>query len=158
MDFTIRKANGIDIPRIIELLKQVAEVHSNIRPDLFKANSNKYNKSDLAVMLYNGNAKIFVAADTNDIAVGYIFCVIHEYKNHMIMQNLKTLYIDDICVDKTIRGSGIGQALYNNACEYAKEQGCYNVALNVWSGNDNALHFYEKLDLKEQKRTLEMIL
>ncbi len=74
------------------------------------------------------------------------------------MQDIKTLYIDDLCVDESQRGLNIGKILYNHACGYAREQGCYNITLNVWSGNENARIFYEKLGLTEQKRTLEMIL
>ena len=38
------------------------------------------------------------------------------------------------------------------------EQGCYNVTLNVWSCNENAMKFYEKCGLKPQKVCMEVIL
>lgn len=143
---------------MITLLEQVAEVHHNARPDLFKANSKKYNESDLASLLCDKKVIIFVAVDEDDIAAGYIFCIMNEHKDHSIMQDSKTLYIDDLCVDETKRSCGIGKMLYGHACGYAKERGCYNVTLNVWAGNDNARQFYENLGMKEQKRTLEMVL
>jgi len=158
LDFTIRKACEKDIPRIIVLLKQVAQIHNDSRPDLFKAGSKKYNENDLTALLCNDKVTVFIASDEYDTALGYIFCFMQEYKDHVIMQDIKTLYIDDLCIDENIRGSGIGKALYTHACNYAEKQGCYNITLNVWSGNDNALSFYEKLGMIEQKRTLEMIL
>lgn len=158
MSIHIRKASGKDIPRLITLLEQVAAIHNNARPDLFKANSKKYNESDLVSLLCDKKVTIFVAADEEDVAVGYIFCVMNEYKDHSIMKDSKTLYIDDLCVDEAKRGKGIGRMLFEHACAYAREQGCYNVTLNVWAGNDSARRFYENLGMQEQKRTLETIL
>ncbi len=143
---------------MITLLEQVAAVHNNARPDLFKAKSKKYNESDLALLLCDKKVVIFVKVDENDVADGYIFCVMNEYKDHSIMQDGKMLYIDDLCVDEAKRGKGIGKMLFEHACAYAREQGCYNVTLNVWAGNDGARRFYESLGMQEQKRTLEMIL
>lgn len=70
----------------------------------------------------------------------------------------KTLYIDDLCVDETLRGQHIGKTLYNFVVGFAKESGCYNLTLNVWSCNQSAMRFYEKCGLKPQKVGLELIL
>ena len=36
--------------------------------------------------------------------------------------------------------------------------GCYEVTLNVWSGNTSAEKFYEKMGLKTKERQMEYIL
>ena len=41
---------------------------------------------------------------------------------------------------------------------FAKENGCYNVTLNVWAGNDSALKFYQHQGLTMQKYGMEFIL
>ena len=74
------------------------------------------------------------------------------------LKPVKTLYIDDLCVDETCRGQHIGRSLYNAALAMAREKGCYNVTLNVWSCNPTALRFYESLGLKPQKIGMEQIL
>lgn len=158
MNITVRTATVRDITRIINLLEQTAQIHNSIRPDIFKSNTKKYSENDLLDLLEDKKVIIFIAADENDLALGYIFCVINEYKNHVLIQDKKTLYIDDLCVDEAKRGLNIGKTLYSHVCKYAKEIGCYNITLNVWAGNEKAIHFYEKLGLKEQKRILEMIL
>ena len=158
MDIEVRFAVEKDIPRIITLLEQVAEIHNNARPDLFRAGSKKYDKADLCKLLRDKKTVIFVATDGNDTVLGYIFCMLNEYKNHNIMQDNRTLYIDDLCVDADKRGLNIGRVLFHHAREFAKTQGCYNITLNVWTGNDNARFFYEKLGMREQKRTLELLL
>ena len=74
------------------------------------------------------------------------------------MEELDTLYIDDICVDRDARGTGVGRALYDHILGYARQRGCYNVTLNVWSCNPGAMAFYEKLGMKPYKVGMETIL
>ena len=74
------------------------------------------------------------------------------------MTDIKTLYIDDLCVDQGARGGHIGTALYEDVTAWAKAQGYYNVTLNVWADNKSALKFYESLDLHVQKIGMEKIL
>ena len=71
---------------------------------------------------------------------------------------MKTLYIDDLCVDETERGQHIGKQLYDYTKEYAKQIGCNNLTLNVWEGNDSARAFYDRQGLKPLKTTMEVIL
>ena len=74
------------------------------------------------------------------------------------MTDIKTLYIDDLCVDEAVRGAHVGKALYEYVIHYAKQQRCFNVTLNVWADNKNAVKFYEKIGLKVQKIGMETIL
>lgn len=152
----IRRADKRDMEKIKDLLNQVLTVHHNGRPDLFKANCRKYTDSELEELIKDDARPIFVADE--DGVLGYAFCVIKETKNNNILADIKTLYIDDLCVDENIRGKHVGTALYNYVKEYAKEIGCYNVTLNVWSCNESAQQFYEGQGLKPQKTTLETIL
>ena len=72
-----------------------------------------------------------------------------------ILTDIKTLYIDDLCVDKEYRGHHIGEELYKYVLDYAKKNNCYNVTLNVWYDNKPALAFYEKMGLSPLKICLE---
>lgn len=152
----IRRADKRDMEKIKDLLNQVLTVHHNGRPDLFKANCRKYTDSELLELIKDDTRPIFVADE--DGVLGYAFCVIKETKNNNILTDIKTLYIDDLCVDENIRGKHVGTALFEYVKQYAKEIGCYNVTLNVWSCNESAQQFYEKQGLKPQKTTLETIL
>ena len=152
----IRKANKEDIKRIIELLHQVNMVHHVIRPDLFKPHTTKYNEQELEVMLNVSNKPIFVY-DDGDVR-GYAFCQITEVKDDQLLEDIKTLYIDDICVDENARGKHIGKALYEYVRDYAKSIGCNNITLNVWEGNEPALRFYRSMGMQVQKTTMEIIL
>ena len=49
----IRKAEERDIPRIIELLGQVLQIHADIRPDIFIPGTTKYTVDELKELLKN---------------------------------------------------------------------------------------------------------
>ncbi len=152
----IRKANTKDIQRIIELLHQVNMVHHVIRPDLFKPHTTKYNELELEALLDDEDKPIFVFDDA--MVLGYAFCQVSEVKGNQLLEDIKTLYIDDICVDENARGKHVGKALYEYVRDYAKSIGCNNITLNVWEGNDAALQFYRNMGMKVQKTTMEIIL
>ena len=153
----IRFAIEKDISKIIDLLKQVCLVHYKGRPDIFKVGT-KYSAEELKVILKDKSRPILVSVDENDNVQGYCFCVYHQHINISVLTDIKTLYIDDLCVDETLRGKHIGKELYESAVELAKETGCYNLTLNVWSCNQSALRFYESLGLLPQKIGMELIL
>lgn len=146
------------MPRIHALLVQVEEVHHRGRPDLFKGNARKYSDAQLAKILIDDTRPVFVACDEQDQVLGYAFCIFQQHCDDNILTDIKTLYIDDLCVDEALRGHHIGKALYDAVVAYAKEQGCYNVTLNVWACNEAALHFYEACGLQPQKIGMEKIL
>ena len=154
----IERATQRDISGINHLLHQVLMVHHNGRPDLFKANVKKYTDDELKHILLDDSRPVFAAKDENNQVLGYAFCVMQQYLNNNILTDIKTLYIDDLCVDETMRGQHIGRQLYDYVLAFAKEQGCYNVTLNVWTCNEGAMKFYEKCGMKPQKIGMETIL
>ncbi len=153
----IRKAVKKDIPRLLDLLGQVCLVHHNGRPDLF-AIGTKYSAKELEQILEDSTKVILVWTDENDCVQGYCFGIYQQHTNHSVMTNIKTFYIDDLCVEQTMRGKHIGKELYESAVLLAKEMGCYNITLNVWSCNPSAIGFYERLGLIPQKIGMEQIL
>jgi len=147
-----------DIPRIADLLDDVLMIHHDIRPDLFKANCRKYNDREILALIENRLRPVFVYEDDNGVVQGYAFCVLEQHPGNNILTDIKTLYIDDLCVDKNLRGSGIGRKLYEYVKNYAVEQGCHNITLNVWEGNDSAIEFYKNLGMVPYKYGMETIL
>ena len=152
----IRRAKKEDIRRIMALLHQVNMVHHVIRPDLFKPHTTKYDEQELEALLADDSRPIFVFDDGT--VQGYAFCQVTEVKDDLLLQDNKTLYIDDICVDEQARGRHIGRALYEHVRDYAQSIGCSNITLNVWQGNDAALHFYQRMGMQVRKTTMETLL
>lgn len=155
---TIRKAKNADLEGIKSLLLQVLTVHHNGRPDIFKGNCRKYTDEQILEIIGNDKTPVLIAADEDDSVMGYAFCVFQQHIGSNILTDIKTLYIDDLCVDENIRGKHIGSALYNAVLDFARENGCYNVTLNVWSCNESAMKFYERMGLVPQKIGMEKIL
>ena len=156
MEIEIRRAENHDIPRIIELLSQVLEVHAAGRPDLFKSGTTKYSEEELAGIIADNERPIFVG-EHGGVVQGYAFCIFQRH-NDRNTPDFTTLYIDDLCVDEKSRGNHIGRSMYEYVLKFAKEQGCYNVTLNVWTCNESAMKFYEKCGLSVQKYGMEKIL
>lgn len=156
-DVTIRRAADADIPALDKLLYQVHKVHSDVRPDLFKAGAKKYTDEELKAILADDHTPVFVSEHEGKV-LGYAFCIHKQFLNDNNMTDVKTLYIDDLCVDESSRGLHIGQQLYAYVIDYARAAGYYNVTLNVWADNKPALHFYEKIGLRVQKIGMEKIL
>lgn len=154
----IRQADKQDMPALEDLLGQVLMVHHNARPDLFKPNASKYTEEELSALLEDPARPIFVLEEEGQGILGYAFCVLQQHVNDNILTDIKTLYIDDLCVDEKARHQKVGKRLYEFVCDYAKSIGCYNVTLNVWADNTGALAFYNSLDLHPQKIGMEKIL
>ena len=153
----IRRAKEKDISKIGDLLSQVDLVHHNGRPDIFKI-GRKYTDEQLKVLLKDEKRPILVFADEKDEVLGYCFCILEEHTDSTVLTDIKTLYIDDLCIDEGMRGKHIGKALYLAAVQLARDLGCYNLTLNVWSCNPTALRFYEACGLVPQKIGMELIL
>ena len=153
----VRRAEARDIPAILDLLVQVNMVHHNGRPDLFNGPTTKYTGEDLEKILADDGTPVFVCTDGSGRILGHGFCIMQRSGGRLMVEH-STLYIDDICVDESARGRGAGRALYEHILAYAREKGCYNVTLNVWTCNPGAIAFYERLGLKPYRIGMEAVL
>lgn len=154
----IRRAQATDTVGIMKLLGQVANVHAKGRPDLFMEGGTKYTAHELQDIIANDERPIFVAVDEDGNVLGYAFCVFEDYTGDTVRTHIRTLYIDDICVDEQARGQHVGTAVYDYVLAFAREQGFYNVTLNVWSCNPGAQRFYEAMGMKPYKVGMEVVL
>ena len=153
----IRFAIPEDVPGILELLRQVGRVHHEGRPDIFRAGAQKYGPSQVLALLGKADTPILVAAEGGKV-LGYCFMQLKTHFRDPVMCDFTTCYIDDLCVDENCRGKHIGSKLYDAARDFAKSKNCASVTLNVWSCNESAMKFYEKLGLKPQKVGMEELL
>lgn len=153
---TIRRAENKDTAQILRLLEQVNAVHHNLRPDLFNL-ATKYTAEELQEIFADDSKPVFVYDDGNRV-LGYIFTVLIDHGGDNMLVPVKELYIDDLCVDEAARGQKVATKLYDHVLDFARENGCHNVTLNVWEGNGGAMAFYRKMGMGVQKTKLETIL
>ena len=153
----VRRAQSRDIPAIMELLVQVNMVHHLGRPDLFRGPTTKYTEAELEALLGDKDKPVFICTDESGSVLGHAFCSLETHGGRL-SADYRSLYIDDICVDEKARGKRVGKALYDHVQAFARENGCYNVTLNVWACNPGAQKFYEAMGMVPQKVTMETIL
>ena len=153
---TVHPVTSADIPRMIDLLKQVGGVHHDLRPDLFRSGAQKYDEPALEELLQDPQRPIFGAYREKTL-VGYCFCIRQEVKGDPVLRDRKALYIDDLCVDEACRRQGIAKMLYDYTVDYARKEGFDAVTLNVWTGNP-AEHFYRQMGMRPQKTAMELVL
>ena len=155
MSHIIRKAEPRDLAAVNKLLGQVLAVHHKGRPDLFKAEGKKYTDEELLAIFANPDTPVFVF-DEDGIVLGYAFCIAKSPNSHSL-NPVRTLFVDDICVDENARGKHIGKVLFEYVKAYATDNGFYNITLHVWECNPGAKAFYEALGMEPQYTSMEMI-
>lgn len=154
----IRRAEEKDLGSVLDLLSQVLEVHAVIRPDLFISGTRKYTEAELKEIFRDENRPVFVAEDESGRVIGYCFCILQQVEHSNDLRDSLSMYMDDLCVDEKSRGQKVGKALCDYAAHYARKLGCYDITLNVWEGNDQALRFYQKMGFGVRKMVMEKIL
>ena len=153
----IRRACQKYLDGVDHLLSQVLEVNAAGRPDLFRSGTRKYTDAELLGIFADDARPVFVAVEGDEV-LGHAFCEIEDLRSSNSRQPMLSLYIDDICVSERHRHQHVGTALYNHVIDFARELGCYNVTLNVWSCNPGAQRFYEAMGMSPLKTCLEQVL
>ena len=154
---TVRRAEEKDIPVLKTLLMEVLNIHAQGRPDIFVPNTTKYTDEELVKMISDPRTPIFVYEEDGTV-LGYAFCIYKERAHSNNMTDIRTLFIDDLCVDAAARGKHVGESLYHYVKDYARANGFYHVTLNVWSFNEKAIGFYEAMGLKPMEYVMEEVL
>ncbi|WP_044749692.1 GNAT family N-acetyltransferase, partial [Streptococcus suis] len=102
-------------------------------------------------------SEYFLPSEISSLLILVCFCELSTTTGD-VLEPVKTLFIDDLCVANSARGQKIGEQLYEFALSYAKEQGCHNLTLDVWADNAGAVRFYERQGMKPQKFRMEQII
>ena len=158
MSIEIRRAETRDIDKVSVLLNEVLELHARLRPDIFISGTTKYTKKELEDIFAHSDTPVFVATDDSGEVVGHAFCIFKHQPFSTNMHDFKTLFIDDICIDENCRGQHVGKQIFDYVVRFARENGCYDVTLNVWEGNDGARAFYEKMGMFVKETQMELII
>jgi ribosomal protein S18 acetylase RimI-like enzyme len=141
----------------VALLCQIGQLHRELRPDIFRPTTLKYDEEQILQILRDEKRPVFVAVQGERV-LGFAFCMVKSVRNNSMFVDMDEFYIDDFCVDETCRSQGIGQALYRYIYDYAKERNFRAVTLNVWDCNERAIKFYKKLGLLPQRYFMEAVL
>lgn len=146
MNITIRPATENDFGAILELFKEFAHFEH-----LDDRMTNSVERMKVEKEYFN----CFVAVDNQDVIVGYA-----TYFFSYFTWTGKSLYMDDLYVKESHRGTGIGTLLINKVIEFAKMAGCHKLRWQVSDWNAPAIGFYKSLraviDAQERNCDLDL--
>lgn len=137
-----RKANLNDIPSISELYREQFREMAKLIPDFIKEGDQSIEFLEKTIL--NDESDILVY-DYDDKVVGFVLLQAKIRPDFDFMLPGKFCYIMDIIITEKYRNKGFGTALMNSAKDWAKEQGCSFINLDVLTNNPKAISLYEKL-------------
>lgn len=143
--------------QIARLLGYICEFHAKGRPDIFVPGSAKYDAESVCRLIDDPGVTVLTAAEGDNV-LGYLIAKVTFTGTDPHIRRMKTFYVDDLCVSPEHARTGVGTALFNEARRRAKELGCERIDLNVWSFNEGAIRFYEKMGLSVYRMHMEELL
>lgn len=154
MNMKIRFGLPEDYLGIRPLQKEIAELHCEGRPDLFKTEPRYFGEEDFRERCADPKHTVLIAEE-NGRVVGYAFAWVVPYRDHPVYRDLDCFYIDDICVLRSHQRRGIGKRLFERCKEIAKEKNCKMLDLGVWAFNQEAITFYESCGMTMRIHKME---
>jgi len=138
MGYRIRNAKVKDLDQVLRLIKELA-VFEKEPEDIVEIT-----KEDLVREGFGAHPLFtcFVAEVEGDIVgIALVYYRFSTWKG-------KTIHLEDLIVKESMRGRGLGKALYTKVMQFAKEQKVKRVEWNVLDWNTNAIDFYLKTGAK----------
>lgn len=134
----IREATEDDLPRLIELLAQLSL--DAPREDAGPPLPQTYSAAFVEIQA-DQRQRLLVAEASGRIAGSATLIIVpnltHQGRPYAIVEN--------VVVDQTQRGGGIGELLMRHAIEAAGRAGCYKLSLTSNRRREDAHRFYERL-------------
>lgn len=138
----IRKATLEDVSAISLLYREQFREMAKLIPDFIKEGDQSV--EFLEKTISNDESDILVYENDGTV-VGFILLQAKEKPDFDFMIPGKYCYIMDVMVTEAHRNKGFGTVLMNSAKDWAKEQSCNLINLDVLSNNNGAITLYEKL-------------
>lgn len=133
MSVTIRKAQKEDCPRLLELIKELAEYEK--APQEVTVSIEEFEDSGFGVKPV---WEAFVAEIDGKIEGMSLYYIRYStWKG-------RRLYLEDIIVTNNHRGKGIGKLLFDKTLQVSKENGYSGMVWQVLDWNEPAINFYKK--------------
>jgi GNAT superfamily N-acetyltransferase len=133
----VRQATAGDLPAVLALYAQHGMDDGKVL-DLAQA------QEIFAQFARYPSYHLYVASDRQDtsrIVATFALLVMHNLAH----QGTPSAIVEDVVVDVSLRGTGIGSALINEAIELSRKAGCYKLALSSNRKRVQAHAFYESL-------------
>jgi len=145
-------ARESDWEAVKRLSVQIHDLHAAWRPDIYCHSEEPFPKNDF---LEGIDKRLIYVAKLQDTVVGYVTLSILEKDGPGTVPK-RLLRLDSICVDKPLRGHGIGKAMVTDVRALARVFRCTEMILGVHPENDEAVTFYQKCGFRIRTVNMDM--
>lgn len=135
MKIVIRKAKREDCPRILELVKELAEFER--APKEVTVSEEHFEKSGF------GSRPVWWAfvAEVDGRVEGFAL-----YYIRFSTWKGQRMYLEDLLVTEKMRGKGLGKMLFDQLIKEAKRRNLNGIQWQVLEWNETAINFYKKYE------------
>jgi GNAT superfamily N-acetyltransferase len=150
---TVRKAALKDIPAIVELWKELMDLHKAVDPIFTRRRGgHKAFAEYLRKEYIGGDGRRTWVAQAGEEVVGFCMGVIEDYPPLLVLKQYGLLEV--MAVTKRWRGKGVGQKLLRRALRWFCEKGMSRVEVRHSAVNDLAGRFYSRMGFRPYLKTL----
>lgn len=137
MELTLRAATESDLPAILSLYSQLGEDDGSVLE--LKDAVSIFNR-----MKAYPDYRIYLALLDGNI-VGTFALLVMDNLGH---RGTPSAVLEDVVVDGSQRGKGIGKQMMEYAHELCRQKGCYKMTFSSNRNREAAHRFYESLEFK----------
>ena len=128
---------------ISQVTSELVEAFARLVPQLSKSNRPPTER-ELAAIVASRASVLFLAYDEDDEIVGSLTLVLFR-----IPTGLRA-WIEDVVVDESARGKGVGHRMNEAAIDYARKAGAKTVDLTSRPSRDVANRLYQRLGFEKR--------
>ncbi len=147
-EFLIRPMRRSDYDDYVRFYSQLHRIHFEGRPDIFREAVSVQPQEIYEQDLQKPNHQ-WIGAELEGKLVGFCDLQLQIIPDDPALPlcPMRSAHIENLFVVPSCRRQGAATLLYREAVRRAKAMGAEKVTLMVWSFNETALRFYEKLGL-----------
>ncbi|NJL55195.1 GNAT family N-acetyltransferase [bacterium] len=154
----IRRGTVQDAETVAALQVAIHDSHVQSRPDVFKPLAMTDELIDFtAERLSNPDCVVFIGEVSNR-AIGHALVMLVRRPENVFTYEQVYALVDQIGIEPAYRGLGYGELLMRRVVDFAQEQRIPQVRLSVWTFNEGAIDFYERLGFRIHMHQMELLL
>ena len=134
----------MQIETVTEATDELYEAFQRLVPQL-TTNNPPPSLNDLTALVRDSSSTLIVARNEDEKIIGTLTLTVYR-----VPTGIRSI-IEDVIVDNSARGEGIGEALMKRAIEIAREKGASNISLTSNPMREAANRLYLRMGFKKRE-------
>ena len=151
----VRSARRADRAAVTALWSEADRLHSALHPGYFRGDGRLDPRLEAAFDRLSDGRELLVA-DRGAKVIGFVLVELLEPARLGRVVTGRRGHIDTLVVAVEARRTGCGRQLVEAAVAWARARRAEELLLTVWSGNEAAERFYERLGLSAVSRVMRL--